>query len=110
VETNMYFHETLTVSTDHALDTGEPWGGREIARICNVGHQMVGKLWPKVTGCASSQRAYRHGKSGKATVMNTGGINKDRAEAKAEPTGPADTHTAIAAVDAVPAEPEGRAS
>jgi hypothetical protein len=107
----MYFHATLTVSTDHALDTGEPWGGREIARICNVGHQMVGKLRPVVTGCASSQkRTYRHNKSGKPTVMNTEGINKVRAEAKAEPTEPADTHTAIAAVDAVPAEPEGRAS
>jgi hypothetical protein len=71
-------------------DTGEPWGDREIARICKVSHQLVMGRRAKLTGRATSQRrTYRHNKSGKPTVMNTGGINKDRAEAETQAEAPA---------------------
>jgi hypothetical protein len=66
-------------------ETGEPWGDREIGRICNVSPTLVGKRRAKLTVHVDSQRTYRHNKSGKPTVMNTAGINKDRAADKPEP-------------------------
>ncbi len=61
-------------------EDGNPWSDREIGRICNVDHKVASRLRPKVTGAQpqSSKRAYTHNKSGKTTVMNTSGINKDR--------------------------------
>lgn len=66
------------------LETGEPWGDREIARICNVDHRFVGGRRAKHTGDVPSMRAFIHHKTGKPTVMNTAGINKDRAPAKTD--------------------------
>lgn len=68
-----------------ALDeeTGEPHSDRAISRICRVHHSFVSNRRAKLTGYVASQkRAYTHNKSGKSTVMKTGGINKDRGEAK----------------------------
>jgi hypothetical protein len=62
--------------------SGEPWTDRRIARVCNVNHHLVAKRRLLHTGSAPSKRAFVHHRTGKPSVMKTGGINKDRGEAK----------------------------
>lgn len=67
------------------------WSDREIAKLCSVGHQMVGRLRSerdKLTGRATSERTYTT-KHGTTAQMDTAKIGKAAVPVAAEQTPPA---------------------